>query len=105
MPTVNISVSAPGIINVSPDPIPVSGANATITFNLLTSGYHFPSSNAVVVPQPGSQFPNPATTVSPTSATLFDANTDANSYKYVVHLVRTSDNQPLNLDPIIENGQ
>lgn len=105
MPTVSVSVSSPGTIHVSPDPVGVSGSNTTITFNLLSSGYSFASSNAIVVPQPGSQFPNPSTTVSATQATLLDVNSDANTYKYVVHLVRNSDNQPLSLDPAIENGK
>jgi hypothetical protein len=105
MPTVSVSVSSPGTIHVSPDPVGVSGPNATITFNLMSSGYSFASSNAIAVPQPGSQFPNPSTTVSATQATLFDLNSDSNSYKYVVHLVRNSDNQPISLDPTIENGK
>lgn len=105
MPTVSVSVSSPGVISVSPDPVAVSGADQTITFNLLSSGYSFRATNAVVVPQPASQFPNPSSTVSPTQATLLDANTDSNSYKYVVHLVKNSDGSPLSLDPTIQNGQ
>jgi hypothetical protein len=105
MPTVSVSVSSTGIIHCSPDPVPVSGQNATITFDLATAGYAFAASNAVVVPSPASQFPNPSSTVSPTTATLFDANTDSNPYKYVVHLVRLSDSEPLSLDPTIENGK
>jgi hypothetical protein len=104
MPSVSISVSSAGIISCTPDPIPVSGGNATITFNLQSTGYAFPASNAIVVPAPSNQFPNPSTTVSATQATLHDVNSDANPYKYVVHLIRTSDNTPLNLDPTIENG-
>jgi hypothetical protein len=105
MPSVSVSVSSPGVIVVNPDSVPVSGPNQTITFNLLSTGYSFRASNAVVVPQPASQFPNPSSTVSANQATLFDVNSDSNSYKYVVHLVKDSDGSPLSLDPTIQNGQ
>jgi hypothetical protein len=105
MPTVNVSVSSIGIIACSPDPVPVSGASATITFNLVTTGYTFPASGAIVVPSPANQFPDPSSTVSSTTATLLDVNSDSNDYKYVVRVVRSSDNQPLDLDPTIQNGK
>lgn len=105
MPSVSISVSSSGIISCSPDPVPVSGSNATISFNLQTSGYTFPASNAIVVPAPSNQFPSPSISVASNIATLLDVNSDSNSYKYVVHVIRTSDNEPLSLDPTIENGQ
>jgi hypothetical protein len=104
MPNVTVSVATGGII-CNPDPVPVSGADATITFTLATPGYNFPASNAIVVPAPSNQFPNPSVTVTPTTATLLDKNTDDKKYKYIVNLVRTSDNQPLDVDPIIENGK
>ncbi len=102
---VTVSVSAIGVVSCSPDPVPVSGPDATISFNLVSAGYAFPGSLAIVVPQPSNQFPDPSVTVSPTLATLFDANTDANRYKYVVRLVRTADNEPISFDPMIENGK
>lgn len=105
MPTVSVSVSSIGVIACSPDPVPVSGADATITFNLVTSGYTFPTSGAIVVPAPSNQFPNPSSTVSSTTATLFDVNSDDQEYKYVVRVIRSSDNQPLDLDPTIQNGK
>ncbi|MFZ5550379.1 MAG: hypothetical protein ACOZJX_16915 [Pseudomonadota bacterium] len=105
MPTVSVSVSTLGVIACSPDPVPVSGADATITFNLVTTGYTFPANAAIVVPTPANQFPDPSQTVSPNQATLFDVNSDSNSYKYVVRVIRSSDNQPLDLDPTIENGK
>lgn len=105
MATVNVSVSSMGIISCSPDPVPVSGSNTTITYNLLTSGYKFPGTSAVVVSNPGSQFPNGSVTASSILVTLLDVNSDSNSYKYTVNLIRTSDNSPLSLDPTIENGR
>lgn len=105
MAIVNVSVSSMGIISCSPDPVPVSGSNATITYNLLTAGYKFPGTSAVVVTNPGSQFPNGSVTASSILVTLLDVNSDSNSYKYTVNLVRTSDNAPLSLDPTIENGR
>ncbi|HJV71281.1 hypothetical protein [Ideonella sp.] len=104
MPNVTVNVSSIGVVSCTPDPVRVSGSNATITFNLANADYSFAATNAIVVPQPASQFPNPATTVSANTATLFDANTDSNHYKYVVHLVKNSDNEPLSFDPTIENG-
>lgn len=105
MPTVSVSVSTVGVIACNPDPVPVSGANATLTFNLVSSGYTFPANGAIVVPAPSNQFPDPSSTVSSTTATLFDVNSDSNSYKYVVRVIRSSDNQPLDLDPTVENGK
>jgi hypothetical protein len=102
---VNVSVSSTGIISCSPDPVPVSGSNATITFNLHTSGYAFPGNLAVVVSNPGSQFPNGSVTASSILVTLLDVNSDSNSYKYTVNLIKTADNSALSLDPTIENGR
>lgn len=105
MPTVSISVSAGDVITCSPDPVNVSGSNVTITFNLQASGYRFASSGAIVVPSPASQFPNASITVMSNQVTLLDVNSDANTYKYNVNLVRTSDNAPVSVDPTIKNGQ
>ena len=107
MATVNVtvSVSATGIISCSPDPVPVSGANATIAFSLPTAGYAFPASAAIVVSNPASQFPYAAVTASSTMVTLFDNNTDQNSYKYTVHLRNLADNSDMSFDPTIENGR
>ncbi|HEV8692004.1 MAG TPA: hypothetical protein VGQ91_17000 [Ideonella sp.] len=106
MPNVSISVSTPGGISCSPDAVPAgTSPNVTITFTLQTTGYRFASSNAIVVPSPSNQFPSPSITVSSNQVTLFDVNSDQNTYKYVVNLVRTSDNQPLSVDPTILNGQ
>ena len=71
----------------------------------LISGYSFACSNAIVVPEPASQFPNCSVTLSATQATLLDVNSDSKTYKYVVHLLRNSDNQPQSLDPASENGK
>ncbi|MFO1337194.1 MAG: hypothetical protein U1F53_03005 [Burkholderiaceae bacterium] len=107
MTTVNVSVTvdSTGHIVCSPDPVPVSGANALINFQLQSSGYAFASTNPVVVPSPANQFPYGPWCPSSSQACLFDANTDSNSYKYVVHLVNLSDSQPLSVDPVIENGK
>ena len=57
------------------------------------------------LPSPANQFPYGPWCPSSSQACLFDANTDSNSYKYVVHLVNLSDSQPLSVDPVIENGK
>ncbi|WP_374673442.1 hypothetical protein [Ideonella sp.] len=106
MPTVTVTVSATGRITCTPDPVPVSGADQTISFVLETSTYRFPTANAVVVKTaPNSQFPQPAQTEATQLVTLFDANTDALTYDYTVRVVRKSDNAELELDPSIENGK
>lgn len=102
---VTVSVNSMGQVCCSPDPAPVSGTNALITFNLATSGYAFPSNNAITVINPESQFPYGPWNISSASVGLFDANTDENSYKYTVHVIRLSDNTTLEYDPMIENGK
>jgi len=44
-------------------------------------------------------------TASSILVTLLDVNSDSNSYKYTVNLIKTADNSALNLDPTIENGR
>lgn len=105
MNTVNVSVSTTGLISCTPDPVPISGSNVNIIFNLLTTGYSFRNNAAVVVSNPGSQFPNPSVTASSILVNLFDANSDAKKYKYTVHLVNDSSGESLSLDPTIENGR
>lgn len=105
MANVNVSVSATGGISCSPDPVQISGSNVTINFNLQTAGYQFAPSNAIVVTNPGSQFPSPSWNSSTgLAAHLVDVNSDNNAYKYTVALVKVSTGQTLSLDPTIENG-
>jgi hypothetical protein len=107
MSTVNVtvSVSSSGVVSCSPDPVGVSGADALIAFTLASPGYAFPSSNAITVTSPASQFPYGPWTSSSTAASLFDVNSDSNTYKYTVHLIRLSDSHPIAYDPTIENGK
>lgn len=103
--TVNVTVDATGNIVCTPNPVPISGANALISFQLQTSGYAFASSNPVVVVSPANQFPYGPWSPSSGQVCLYDANTDSNRYKYWVHLINLSNSQPLSVDPVIENGK
>lgn len=106
MPTVTVTVSATGRITCTPDPVPVSGADQTISFVLETTTYRFPTTNAVVVKTaPNAQFPHPAQTEATQLVTLFDANTDNLTYNYTVRVVRNADEEGFELDPSIENGK
>lgn len=102
---VNVTVNSMGQVVCSPDPVPISGASALISFQLQTSGYAFAATNPVVVISPSNQFPYGPWSPSSGQVCLFDANTDSNSYKYSVHLINLSNNQPVSVDPVIENGK
>lgn len=101
---VNVSVDSSGAISCSPDPANLSGSNVLVVFRLDTPGYAFPENNAVVVSNPGSQFPYPSWTAYPGYAVLFDLDGDDNSYSYTVSVVDLSTGRTLSVDPTIKNG-
>ncbi len=90
----------------TPDPVRVRGRNVVLTFELQTPGYVFPVNGAVVVADPGTQFPEPSRTVGPddTLALLLDRNSDKAAYKYTVSVQRVASGEMLSLDPTIQNG-
>ncbi|HEV8315617.1 MAG TPA: hypothetical protein VGQ23_21355 [Burkholderiaceae bacterium] len=100
-----VTVDASGNVACNPDPVPVRGSNATLRFEVQTTGYAFPDNDAVIVSDPGTQFPDPSHTQGPsnTSATLHDNNTTAGSFKYTVTVKRLSDGQLIPYDPTILN--
>ena len=100
---VNVTVSA-GKVSCTPDPVKVSAANVLIVFDLQTAGYAFPATNAVVVMTPGTQFPYPSWTMSPSSASLLDIDGDTSNYAYTVNVVELSTGHHLSVDPTIKNG-
>ena len=102
---VDVTVDSSGNVACNPDPLPVNGNNATLKFDVQTTGYAFPDSDAVVVSNPGDQFPDPSHTQGPsnTSATLHDKNTVAGDFKYTVTVKRLSDGQLIPFDPTIQN--
>jgi len=86
-----------------PDPVRPQGQNATIKFRLDDNDYKFRDTNAVVVQQPGSQFPEPSKTEDKKTAKLKDLNTEEGRFKYSVFVVKEGTTTVEEIDPVIEN--
>jgi hypothetical protein len=101
---VDVTVDGNGTIQCTPDPVSARGGNAVLKFDLQTSGYVFPDSGAIVITDPGTQFPDPSQTQpSKTTVHLNDRNTERGDFKYTVTVKRLSDGQLIEHDPIIKN--
>ena len=102
---VTVTVDASGTPACSPDPVSVRGRDALLRFELQTAGYVFPKDGAVVVSDPGPQFPQPSRTLPPhdTTATLLDRNTEVATFKYTVTVKNVATGQLVPLDPTIIN--
>jgi hypothetical protein len=103
---VTVTVDPLGTIACKPDPLPADGRNIHLTFELNAAGYVFPQDAAVVVSNPGIEFPEASRTLPPndTLATLFDRNTQKGSFKYTVTVQEVATGKLLELDPTIDNG-
>lgn len=101
-----VTVDADDNVHVTPDHVKVQGKNVLLTFDLDTPGYIFAGTGAVVVTDPGSQFPITSWTLPPTSTTavLLDLCTETGIFSYTVHVQKVSSGKRLWVDPIIENG-
>jgi hypothetical protein len=98
-----VTVDSSGNVHCTPDPLPARGSNVHLKFVLQTDGYTFRDDNAVVVTDPGSQFPESSKTQpDKTVAKLLDRNNERGSFKYTLYL-KTPDGQPLEYDPTIQN--
>jgi hypothetical protein len=102
---VTVSVDAAGAVACAPEQLTVSGCDEVLKFHIKTAGYVFPDREAVVVDNPGKQFPFPSRTLPrrPATATLYDHNTEARDFKYTVTVRRLADGELLQLDPTITN--
>ena len=100
---VSVILDADGKLCCTPDPVVATGRNVHLTFSLQAAGYTFPREEAIVVQQPGTQFPEPSITKHADTAVLRDKNTQAGYFKYNVNLVRSSDGQRVVIDPGISN--
>lgn len=100
-----VKVDATGNLSCTPAILSVSTPNVDLLFIVQTTGWAFPASNAVVVADPGTQFPNGSQTVPPanTRATLYDANTLPGDFAYTVTVQHVTSGQVLRLDPTIRN--
>jgi hypothetical protein len=101
---VTVTVTPTGDVSCTPDPVVVSAAQSTISFRMATTGWVFRASNAIVVLNPGSDFPLPSKT-SPDGkrAVLQDRDTTAGSYPYTVYVVHPASGREASVDPTIEN--
>jgi hypothetical protein len=94
-------------IACTPDPLPADGRNVELTFVLQTDGYVFPTDGtAIVVTNPGTEFPTPSRTLPPnnTTAMLFNHNSKAGTFKYTATVLPVGGGAPLIFDPTIVNG-
>lgn len=101
---VTVTVDANEQIHCTPNPVKIKGRNVLLTFQLETAGYVFPPLGAVVVTDPGTQFPFSSWTLPPsnTTAVLLDLGTETGGFSYAVH-VQSASGKRLWIDPTIEN--
>lgn len=101
-----VTVDAGGVVACHPEDIDVIGCDTVLKFMLRTKGYVFPEQNAIVVTDPGTQFPYPSRTLPkhPTKATLYDHNSTTGNFKYTIYVKNEATGKVLELDPSINNG-
>jgi hypothetical protein len=101
---VAVSVQRDETIVCNPDPIDVKRGQRVLEFRLQTPGYVFREKDAIVVSNPGRDFPRPSvTSESGTKATLRDRDLDRREYKYSVYLKQVSTGRIISVDPTIRN--
>lgn len=102
--TVTVTVDSEGTIVCSPDPINVKRNQSTLKFVLQAPGYVFRQKKAIVVSDPGRDFPLPSvTSADGLTATLRDEHLDCCDYKYSVYLMQVSSGRIICVDPVIRN--
>jgi len=102
-----VTVDADKNVVCDPDTLPAIGHNVELKFVLKTAGYVFPNDGtAVVVDNPGSEFPRPSKALPPddTTAMLFNCNSKAGTFKYTATVWPIGGGAPLSVDPTIQNG-
>ena len=89
----------------NPHDLNVAGSDEVLKFSLQTPGYVFPKDGAVVVANPGDEFPFPSRTLPPndTQATLYDRNTGTGAFGYTVFVKKVATGEILRVDPTINN--
>lgn len=101
---VTVTVKSDETIVCSPDPIDVRAGQGVLEFVLQAPGYVFRQHDAIVVSNPGRDFPRPSvTSACGTKATLRDRNLDNREYKYSVYLKQVSTGRIVCVDPTIRN--
>ncbi|MFY9512924.1 MAG: hypothetical protein WAQ05_18320 [Rubrivivax sp.] len=100
---VQVYVGAEGQPVCVPHELPVTGSDVNIRFVLMSSGWQFPATEAVVVTDGGNQFPDPAVTEGPRRATLLDVNDEPGVFAYKVTVQNVSTGELRSVDPAIRN--
>jgi len=101
-----VTVDAKKNVVCDPERVSVTDrCNAVLKFILETDGYVFPERDAVVVSDPGDQFPFPSRTLpgNPAKATLYDDNSVGGVFKYSVYVKNAATGEVLMVDPAISN--
>lgn len=99
-----VTVAGDETIVCNPDPINVKPGQSTLKFVLQAPGYVFRQKKAIVVSNPGRDFPLPSvTSADGLTATLRDEHLDCCDYKYNVYLMQVSSGRIISVDPIIRN--
>lgn len=101
-----VTVDSKKNVVCTPESVAVTDrCNAVLKFVLRTDGYVFPEEGAVVVSEPGKQFPFPSRTLprQPTKATLYDDNSVGGAFKYSVYVKDVATGEILMVDPMISN--
>ncbi len=101
-----VTVDADKNVVCTPERVSVTDrCNAVLKFVLKTDGYVFTDQDAVVVTNPGTQFPIPSRTLpgNPAKATLYDDNSVGGVFKYSVYVKNAATGAILMVDPMISN--
>ena len=105
---VDVTANPDGTVAITCDPNPaqiVEGAShVLLVFTLNTSGFRFPTANAISLDAPVDDFPYNSWTISDTQAGLFDRNKVADTFSYTVTVVNTTTGETYSVDPEITNG-
>lgn len=108
---VHVTVDIHGKPTCTCDP-PTAGPTTpgvTLAFTILTTPWVFDDRTPTVpivitTADPTGQFPNPPVVTSPTTATLYDVNSDTVGYLYKVNVYNPTNGDSLDHDPMIKNG-
>jgi hypothetical protein len=98
-----VTVTGENVVRCTPDPVVVSGTNVLVNFRLVTDGWVFPDTGAVVVANGGPSFPYPSWTLAPQSAALLDTVQVKGDFAYTVTVQHAASGRRLSIDPAIRN--
>ena len=105
---VDVTANPDGTVEItcSPNPAEITqGAkHVLLVFTLNTSGFRFPTANAISLDEPIDDFPYHSWTISNTQACLYDRNKVADTFAYTVTVVNTTTGEKYSVDPEIKNG-